>query len=175
MKIMLRDVKVNYKVGRISYVQQSFDFRYWVFVREGEEGKERGGGGVRRDREREQIGFHICNCLNASLLNVNKWIRWPSREVPDNPLNVCVSLMLGGHNKIPFLLLQHGTTYFIEGAVILCVLRPCIFLKKIESNKPGLGAPVRNQVRVLLWTGLHLIARKKNSAQRKKETQKLSL
>ena len=84
--------------------------------------------------------------------------------------------MLGGHNEISFLLFQHGITYFIEGAVILCVLRPSIFLKKIRSNKPGLGAPDRNQVRVLLGTGLHLIARTgENGAQRNKETQKLSL
>lgn len=44
---------------------------------------------------------------------------------------VCVLIkMLCSQNKIVFLLLQSIIACFIEGAIILCVLRPSIFLKK---------------------------------------------
>lgn len=102
--------------------------------------------------------------------NGNKWIRRPICEVLGNPLNLCISKMLCSQNKISFLLLQPIITYFTEGAVILCVLRPPIFLKKIRSNKPALEAPDMNQKGVLIWTGFHLIARtRKNTVQRKKK------
>lgn len=82
--------------------------------------------------------------------NGNKGLRRPSCEVLGNPLNLCISKMLCDQNKMSFLRLQPIITYFIEGAVILCVLRPPIFLKKIQSNKPGLEAPDMNQEGVLI-------------------------
>lgn len=82
--------------------------------------------------------------------NDDKGIRRPSPEVIGNPLNVYVSKMFSDQNKMSFLLLQPIITYFIEEAVILCVLRPPIFLKKIQYNKPALEAPDMNQEGVLI-------------------------
>lgn len=102
-------------------------------------------------------------------LNGNKWAIWPACKVPGNPLGLCIRKELCGQNKIFFLLLQPITAYFIERAVILCVLRPSIFLKKIWSNKPGLPASDMNQAGVLIWKGFCLVARtQENTTQRKK-------